>query len=80
MLLSLNVENLAVIKHVEIEFGKGVNVLTGETGAGKSIIVEAINLLSGRRADYDMIRSGEDTLVVEATFSPGEGEKDILKE
>ncbi len=80
MLLSLSIKNLAVIKHVEVEFGEGVNVLTGETGAGKSIIVEAINLLSGRRADYDMIRSGEDTLVVEATFSPGEGEKDILKE
>jgi len=80
VLLSLRVENLAVIKYVELEFARGLNVLTGETGAGKSIIVEAINLLSGKKADYDLIRGGEDRLVVEATFLPNADEVKALRD
>lgn len=57
MLLSLHIENIAVIKELDIDFSNGFNVLTGETGAGKSIIIDSINLIMGARADKDIIRS-----------------------
>jgi DNA repair protein RecN (Recombination protein N) len=68
MLRRLAVRNLAVIEEVVVPFEPGLNVLTGETGAGKSILVDAILLILGARAQPDLIRSGEDLAVVEALF------------
>ena len=69
MLDSLHIENIAVVKDVNIEFGNGFNVLTGETGAGKSIIIDSINLLLGVKAYKDIIRHGCDKAAVSAIFS-----------
>ena len=66
MLRHLRVTNFAILSDVEIELGAGMNVLTGETGAGKSLIVEAVNLLRGGRASADIPRTGADEAVVEA--------------
>lgn len=66
MLKHLRVTNFALLSDVSIEFGPGFNVLTGETGAGKSLIVEAVNLLRGGRASADMPRAGSQEAVVEA--------------
>ena len=60
----IEIHNLAIIDQLELELGDGLNVFTGETGAGKSIIVDAIWLLTGARADTELIRSGEDSLLV----------------
>lgn len=67
MLRHLRATNFAILSDVEIELGGGMNVLTGETGAGKSLIVEAVNLLRGGRASADIPRTGADEAVVEAT-------------
>jgi DNA repair protein RecN (Recombination protein N) len=67
MLRHLRATNFAILSDVEIELGDGMNVLTGETGAGKSLIVEAVNLLRGGRASADIPRTGADEAVVEAT-------------
>src|SRR3569623_965294 len=69
MLRHLRATNFAILSDVEIELGTGMNVLTGETGAGKSLIVEAVNLLRGGRASADIPRTGADEAVVEATVS-----------
>src|SRR5262245_22945617 len=66
MLRHLRATNFAILSDVEIELGAGMNVLTGETGAGKSLIVEAVNLLRGGRASADIPRAGADEAVVEA--------------
>ena len=68
MLLQLNIKDFAIIDNLEISFGKGLNILTGETGAGKSIIVDAVKLILGDRASLDDIRSSKDEAVVEAMF------------
>ncbi len=68
MLISMTVRNVALIERLEIEFHKGLHVLTGETGAGKSIVVDSINLLLGERADRGLIRTGCDKAVVEGVF------------
>jgi DNA repair protein RecN (Recombination protein N) len=68
MLLELHIENLAIIDHLRIDFNQGLNVLTGETGAGKSIILNALNLILGDRIKDDIIRSHEEEGVVEALF------------
>jgi DNA repair protein RecN (Recombination protein N) len=68
MLRYLSIRNLAVIEHVQVEFEPGLNVLTGETGAGKSILVEAVGLLLGGRASSDLVRTGEETAQIEAQF------------
>jgi DNA repair protein RecN (Recombination protein N) len=68
MLRILRIRNLAVIESVEVEFGSGFNVLTGETGAGKSIVVEAVGLLLGARASSDLVRTGEPQATIEAVF------------
>jgi len=68
MLLQLNIRNIALIDEVSIEFGEGLNVLTGETGAGKSIIIDSINAVLGGRVSRDLIRSGKDKAIVEAVF------------
>ncbi|HPD01149.1 MAG TPA: DNA repair protein RecN [Acetivibrio sp.] len=68
MLQRLEIENIAIIDRVEIEFGEGLNVLTGETGAGKSIIIDSINAILGERMSKELIRTGRDKAVVEAVF------------
>jgi DNA repair protein RecN (Recombination protein N) len=68
VLIELRVENYAVIDHVVVEFAAGLNLLTGETGAGKSILIGALNLVLGERADRTLIRSGSDGCSVEAVF------------
>ena len=69
MLEFLHIENIAVAKNIDINFNDGFNVLTGETGAGKSIIVDSINMLLGAKCSKDIIRHGEDRAVVSALFS-----------
>ncbi len=68
MLKTLLVRNLATIEKIELEFTSGLIVLTGETGAGKSIIIDALNFLLGARGDIQMIRSGTDNIIVEGIF------------
>jgi DNA repair protein RecN (Recombination protein N) len=68
MLRVLRIENLAVVASAEIEFGPGLNLLTGETGAGKSIVVDALGLVCGERADGDLVRTGEERGTIEAIF------------
>ena len=81
MLSSLHIENIAVIQSADIDFSKGFNVLTGETGAGKSILVDSINLILGGRATRDIIRSGEAKASVSAVFTEvGEKTLAYLKE
>lgn len=69
MLESLHVKNLALIDEQEVTFGKGMNILTGETGAGKSILIGSINLALGAKADKDYIRTGAEYALVELIFS-----------
>ena len=69
MLASVHIENIALIKNIDISFGSGFHVLTGETGAGKSIIIDALSLLCGARGDKDIIRTGETYALVEGVFS-----------
>ena len=71
MLTTLTVENFALIENVAIEFGAGLNILTGETGAGKSILIDALGAVLGNRCGVNRIRKGADKLSVAATFSDG---------
>ncbi len=68
MLTNLNIENIAVIEKTEIEFSDGLNVLTGETGAGKSILVDSINAVLGERTSKELVRHGADNASVSAVF------------
>jgi DNA repair protein RecN (Recombination protein N) len=68
MLAELRVRNLAVIADVSLSFAPGLNVLTGETGAGKSMLVDALALLLGERASADVVRPGAEKTVVEGAF------------
>ena len=68
MLASLTVQNFAIIDNISIDFHKGLTVLTGETGAGKSLIIDAIGLLFGNRASASMIRLGASKAIVEGVF------------
>ncbi|HIS85231.1 MAG TPA: DNA repair protein RecN [Candidatus Faecivicinus avistercoris] len=68
MLLELNIENIALIESLRIEFGQGLNVLTGETGSGKSIVVDCVNLVLGGRAERDLVRTGAEKGRVQALF------------
>src|SRR5688572_24924367 len=77
MLRFLRIRNLAVIEAVEVEFEPGFNVLTGETGAGKSILVEAVGLLLGARASSDLVRTGETHAAIEAIFEEA-GERELV--
>ncbi len=65
MIKLLRISNIALIASAELEFGPGLNLLTGETGAGKSILIDALGLLAGARASADLIRSGSESAVVE---------------
>ena len=75
MLLGLHVKNLALIEKADVEFAEGLNILTGETGAGKSIIIGSVGLALGGKASKDMIRQGEESAYVELVFSVDEEEK-----
>jgi len=78
MLRLLRIRNLAVIEAVEVEFEPGFNVLTGETGAGKSIVVEAVGLLLGARASADLVRTGESQATIEALFEDDRDGSEVL--
>ncbi len=81
MLYSLHVKNLALIKEQEIEFSKGLNILTGETGAGKSVIIGSVNLALGGKADSTLIRTGEEYALVELCFGiENDVQRQLLKE
>ena len=68
MLISMTVRNIALIEELDVQFHHGLHVLTGETGAGKSIVVDSINLVLGERADRSLIRTGCEKATVEAVF------------
>ncbi|MEC9441485.1 MAG: DNA repair protein RecN [Myxococcota bacterium] len=78
MLSHLVIRNFAIIEHLEIPFNRGFTVLTGETGAGKSIIIDALNLLLGGRAMTEVIRTDEDEAVVEGIFEPKQAILDAI--
>ncbi len=81
MLAELRVENYAVIDHVVVEFAAGLNLLTGETGAGKSILIDALALLLGEKASSDAIRHGAEKAVVSAVFEVEDrGAAEVLEE
>ncbi|MCF0151564.1 MAG: AAA family ATPase, partial [Firmicutes bacterium] len=67
MLSHLSIQNFAVIKELDLDLHPGLNIITGETGAGKSVIIQAVSMALGSRADTDFIRSGEDKAVVTLT-------------
>src|SRR5687767_7990984 len=79
MLRFLAIRRLAVIDQLELEFQPGLNVLTGETGAGKSIVVGAVGLLVGGRASADLVRTGEDAASLEGIFETADGREIILR-
>ena len=92
MLKLLRINNIAIISELELEFGSGLSLLTGETGAGKSILIDALGLLFGARASAELIRTGEERAVVEAVFEsagaaraveahglPDDGEEIVLR-
>ena len=79
MLRFLAIRHLAVIDHLEVEFVPGLTVLTGETGAGKSMLVEAIDLLVGGRASADLVRTGEETATIQAIFEREDGREVIVR-
>jgi len=79
MLRFLSIRHLAVIDELEIDLDAGLTVLTGETGAGKSMLVEALDLLVGGRASADLVRTGEDTASVQAIFERGDGSELIVR-
>jgi DNA repair protein RecN (Recombination protein N) len=79
MIRYLAIRNLAVIESVAVDFEQSFNILTGETGAGKSILVEAVGLLLGGRATQDLIRTGEDLATVEAIFETEDGSELIVR-
>jgi DNA repair protein RecN (Recombination protein N) len=80
MLRFLRIRNLAVIEAVDVEFESGFNTLTGETGAGKSIVVEAVGLLLGGRASADLVRTGESRATIEAIFERGGADTVVKRE
>src|SRR3954451_18988096 len=78
MLVELAVTNLGVIEHVRLVLGPGLTALTGETGAGKTMLVEAIELLVGGRADASLVRPGCDEAVIEGRFTTGDDDEVVL--
>lgn len=82
MINSLYIKNFALIDELEVQLGEGLNIITGQTGAGKSIIIGALNMILGERADTDVIRQGADKAVAEATIKTGNNPelKQLLEE
>lgn len=78
MILSMRMRNIALIEELSLEFGEGLHVMTGETGAGKSIVVDAVNLVLGGRAARELIRTGTDKAWVEAVFDAS-GNEEVAK-
>ena len=68
MLTAISIKNIALIKKLNLDFSDGLNILSGETGAGKSIIIDSLNFVLGERADKTLIRHGENVAEVEASF------------
>ena len=68
MLDSLNIKNLVVVEDLNIDFKSGMTVITGETGAGKSIIVQALGMIAGNRSDVSLVRSGAKKAEISASF------------
>ena len=68
MLELLHIENIAIIERADIEFGRGFNALTGETGAGKSIVIDALGAVLGQRTSRELIRTGAEKAFVSAAF------------
>ena len=77
MITNLHIKNIGIIDEIEIDLGKGLNVLTGETGAGKSLIIGSLNIISGGRFSKDMIRKGETNSFVEICLYEPENEQSI---
>ena len=80
MLRRLTVKNLAIVEDLQLELGPGLTVLTGETGAGKSILVDAVALLAGGRGSADLVRQGSERLVVAGEFESDRSVREILEE
>ena len=80
MLNELHIENIAVIRRADIRFGPGLNVLTGETGAGKSIIIDSLSAILGGRVSRELVRRGCDRAGVTAVFSCGGAVESWLRE
>ena len=78
MIRFLSIRNLAIVETADLEFAPGFNVLTGETGAGKSILVEAVGLLVGGRASPDLVRTGADLAQIQAVFERPDGSETII--
>ena len=78
MLLSLHVKNLALIKDIDVSFEKGLNILTGETGAGKSLLLGSINIALGAKFSKDIIRNEEESALVELIFENNDSLRGIL--
>ena len=75
MLLDVRVKNLALIQSAQVSFAEGLNILTGETGAGKSIVIGSVNAALGGKVSKDMIRQGADSAYIELIFSVDDPEK-----
>src|SRR5512137_383736 len=80
MLTELRIQDFAIIDHLELEFGPGLLVFTGETGAGKSIIMDAVDMLLGGRVDSTVIRADADLARVEGTFELSDPEGEAVNE
>src|ERR1700739_412909 len=79
VLVELRLENYAVIDNLAVEFGRGLNLMTGETGAGKSILIDALALLLGGKASSDVVRHGAEKAVVACVFEMTPGALAILE-
>ena len=81
MLLRMGIKNFALIEHMQLEFSKGITIFTGETGSGKSILMDALSVLLGERASHEFIRHGKDSFLIEGVFevSPQSSLRNILE-
>ena len=79
MLINLHVKNLALIKEVDVDFSNGLIVLTGETGAGKSLLLGSVNIALGNKVSKEIIRNGEDFALVELTFLTKKEQADFIR-
>ena len=80
MLQNLHVKNLALIDETEVDFKEGLNILSGETGAGKSLLIDAISLLCGERASASFVQRGKDKAVITGLFSLKYADSSVLQE
>ena len=78
MLTALHIRNLVTIESLQLELDGGMSALTGETGAGKSILIDAVELLLGGRADSALVRTDTDLAIIEGTFQLEQGRSEVL--